>query len=180
MELQTAIVAVNQEMNLETGITATYLVLRLGNGEHLRALIDEESVSVVVALSVEQNGLPRAAAAPAKHRIVSPPRAPESMPHLRVEEHEGTTVHVFGGDDSDDDMVHTSAPLLPPDSPPPAPTPTVSRVLTLANGKRVVPSITLPPSNVDTLGNPIPRNNGGVDPGLSRGPGADEDGIASA
>jgi hypothetical protein len=194
MELQVSITAITQEMQLESGTSATYLVLRLSSGELLRALIDDEGASAVVQLAVAQNGAPRPRAVPTAPSVRTPRLAvqeeasPPVRANVRDDDDEEGHVHVFGGDGGEDEASPTvleqdDAPAppaieLPAEltvASPPAPGP--SRVQVLPSGKRVVPSRTIAK---DEAGNPIVRVREGVDPGLTKGPGTDEDGVAQA
>src|SRR5208282_3557646 len=61
MELDCTIAGVSQDMSLEENVTTTFLVIRLPNGQQIRAATDDAAAAAVVGLSVAQSGPPRSA-----------------------------------------------------------------------------------------------------------------------
>lgn len=82
MELDCTIAGISQDMSFGENVTMTFLLIRLPDGQQVRAAIDDAAASAVVALSVAQSGQPTPAmrvngAAHAPAALPSPPpRAP--------------------------------------------------------------------------------------------------------
>ncbi len=128
------VVSIQQEMNLEQGVNANFLILRLPSGQIIRALIDDDSLQTVIG-------------AAAGHAPSPPPPQPE-------EQENG--VRFFGGDASPS-VEEARAPSIghvdnalespyAPDEPIPRP-PTRARVV-----PRTVQS--------DEMGNPVVADSG--------------------
>jgi hypothetical protein len=56
MSLSATVVSLSQDMDLETGAMAHFLVLRLPNGKSVRALITDEGAHEIVQLFVQSGG----------------------------------------------------------------------------------------------------------------------------
>lgn len=153
MSFLVEIITMTQEMNLEDGSMAHFLVLKLPSGVLVKALVSDESAQAVVYAKV--NGTP-------------PPEKEETLifpSTIPMEKTNGSNGHpqpefsddgamIFGGE------APTKQPPLPPQ---PAPTPQRQRVSRVEK---------------DDLGYPIIRVQGGQDPGeVVGGHDLDEDGV---
>ncbi len=195
--LDCTIVGISQDMDLEQNITVTYLSLRLSTGQVLRAAVDDEAASVVVDMQVRSRGMPRAAAVASAHPApVRPPPVPPAQPPQaeELEEYDtappgpseltpiGDGISIFGGQDTTEEEakgIAEGSPTFVADAAPPEPEkpkkPQRSNVQTLANGKVIVPSTTVP----SRLGG-YPIAKGGADPSEFTGTrNPDEDGVGS-
>jgi hypothetical protein len=77
MELDCVIAGVSQDMSFGENVTTTFLLIRLPDGQHVRAAIDDMAAAAVVALSVAQNGQPTSAMrVNGVHAPVPPPATP--------------------------------------------------------------------------------------------------------
>jgi hypothetical protein len=80
--LSATIVSLSQDMDLDTGSMANFMMLALPNGKVLRALITDEAAQDIIHLTVGRNG----SGEPTLH-------AEGQISELKVE------AHIFGGDD---------------------------------------------------------------------------------
>jgi hypothetical protein len=94
--LSASIVSLSQDMDLDTGSMANFMMLELPDGKVVRALITDEAAQDIIRLTVERNGSAR--------------------PHSHVEGFiEPEQAHVFGGEGSN--------PEPAPEKPPPIASP---------------------------------------------------------
>lgn len=118
--LECAITSVSQDLDLEKNVTLTFLVIRLPNGVLLRAAVDEETASQVIAMQVAARGAPQSVVAtpqrpapppvepPVDDDFVAAPREAEDDPPPAS----GDGLHIFGGQDAS-----TAPPPVPPRPP---------------------------------------------------------------
>lgn len=180
------IAGISQEMNLEENVTTTFLLLRLPDGQQVRAAIDDAAAVIVVAMSVAEKGQPRPAVsapmapmpAPISERherhtaVVQREPWPEENGHAKTAETEEDAPRIFGEQDGGDE------PSPEYQEPPPvvASPPHGSNFQRLPNGRVIVPSKNVPKTE---YGYPIVPG-GGVDPSTLTSPdGQDEDGVGS-
>jgi hypothetical protein len=203
MELDCTIAGVSQDMSLGENVTTTFLILRLPDGQQIRAAIDDAAAAAVVGMSVAQSGPPRAAvrvangaplptAAPAP-RVQAPsssepdPEGPSLMPAREWSTPETNGIpkaaaapfhedapRIFGGQDEDDDDEVDPAHLSQPtEKPALVPGSNIQRT---RGGRIVVPSKTVPKSE---WGYPM-TNAGGLDPEtLTSSDNKNDDGVGS-
>lgn len=148
------IVSLSQDMDLESGSMANFMVLGLPNGKKVRALISDESAQDIVQLSVEQNG--RTIPAPPFHpEVPAPPPSSDAPP--------ADDTIFFGGN---------GAPLIEEPQPLPPSQPERRTAATIPAGRR--------PQRVDKdeMGYPVVRMEGAVDPQeVTSARDRDEDGV---
>lgn len=199
MELECVIAGVSQDMSFGENVTMTFLLIRLPDGQHVRAAIDDTAAAAVVSLAVARNGQPAPAMRVANGVAPPPPPAPP-RPQAKVSaepDPEGPSLvpakewapatngipkatsapfaedapRIFGGqDDSEaEDDYSAQAPAAP------APVPG-SNIQKTRDGRIVVPSKTVPKSE---WGYPM-TNTGGLDPEtLTSSENKNDDGVGS-
>jgi hypothetical protein len=189
MELDCTIAGVSQDMSLGENVTTTFLVIRLPNGSHIRAAIDDAAAAAVVGLSVAQSGPPRSAMRTPSAALDPPPppqdtayisrddAAPELVPMPQAwpeesmrgkAEDDDNAPRIFGGQDGGDEPSPDYAEPPPPLAPSP--------VQKLRNGRVVAPQKKVP---MDGYGYPVVQSSG-VDPAtLTSRNNQDEDGVGS-
>jgi hypothetical protein len=183
MELSCVIAGVSQDMSLEENITTTFLLIRLPDGQQIRAAIDDTAAAAVVGLSVAQSGPPRSAMRTPSAALSTPPVAarvadtyedtadeinvPQPMPPMWPEAngHTEDAPKIFGGQDGGDE---------PTPDPTPPPPPAIQRQ---KNGKVVVPAARSVPKN--EFGYPVVQQAGVDTRLLTSKNNQDEDGVGS-
>jgi hypothetical protein len=171
VELDCIIAGISQDMNFDENVTMTFLLIRLPDGKQFRAAIDDPTAAAVVALSVAQNGQPRAAMRPSSEpesqyhptqpeapEIVDPPPPVQNKFNgslAKAATVEEPAPRIFGGQDGGDD-----ADPAYEEEEPAVEQPVARANLQRKNGKIVVPSRTVPMSN---YGYPVVQSSG-VDP----------------
>jgi hypothetical protein len=187
MELDCTIAGVSQDMSLGENVTTTFLVIRLPNGSHIRAAIDDAAAAAVVGLSVAQSGPPRSAMRTPSAGL-DPPPPPQDTAYVSTEGAPAELVpmpqawpgengrvvddddapRIFGGQDGGDEPSPDYAEPPPPAAPAP--------VQKLRNGRVVAPQKKVP---MNTYGYPVVQTSG-VDPAtLTSKNNQDEDGVGS-
>jgi hypothetical protein len=136
--LSATIVSLSQDMDLESGALANFLVLRLPSGRMLRALITDDGASEVVRLVTEAGGVPSTFPAPAPAARVTPPSDAAGESFVRSADEDAFE---FGAGGS-------PAPPAAPSPAPPAPAPRPRHVAKDEMGYPIVPR---PPASAAPL-----------------------------
>lgn len=152
------ILTIRQDLNLEQGASANFLVIRLPTGRVIQALVDDDVVKEII--SIVANG-----EAPAPVMPVAPAVYDRPPPTRLVQEQleDGTSIAVFGGTgESGGQMPHEPPPIAHMEDAPyePEPEQEVRPRPAMRQQTQRAPKV-----QADAKGNPIVVARDGVDPG---------------